>query len=180
MLQLLVPFIAGQLSRPWLLAFVQRHRRLLTFSDRSSIILVVYVAFSKAVIEGLWSKVPLSSLGVLVAIDAALLGFVLLVALGGSKLFGFSRRDEIAVMFCGAQKSLVSGVPMANVLFAGPIVGAPVRGGAGGQRRAGGNSRSRLTCDTALHPSRARSRLISCDRMSMAWWMPASPPMVAA
>jgi solute carrier family 10 (sodium/bile acid cotransporter), member 7 len=34
-----------------------------------------------------------------------------------------SRADEVAVVFCGAQKSLVTGVPMANALFAGSAMG---------------------------------------------------------
>jgi sodium/bile acid cotransporter 7 len=121
--QLLLPFVAGQLLRPWLLEFAQRHKPLLTITDRSSIIFVVYVAFSRAVIDGLWSKVPLTDLAVLVAVNGALLGVVLLATTLGSRLFGFSRRDEVAITFCGSQKSLVSGVPIANVLFAGPIVG---------------------------------------------------------
>jgi sodium/bile acid cotransporter 7 len=123
LLQLLVPFVAGQLLRPWLKDFAQHHRPLLTITDRSSIIFVVYVAFSKAVIDGLWSKVPLRDLAVVLGLDGLLLAVVLLVATFGSKLFGFSRRDEVAIAFCGSQKSLVSGVPIANVLFPGPIVG---------------------------------------------------------
>jgi hypothetical protein len=31
--------------------------------------------------------------------------------------------DEIAIVFCGSKKSLVGGIPMANVLFAGPALG---------------------------------------------------------
>src|SRR5262249_11788840 len=31
---------------------------------------------------------------------------------------GFSREDRITILFCGSKKSLASGVPMANVLFA--------------------------------------------------------------
>jgi sodium/bile acid cotransporter 7 len=36
-----------------------------------------------------------------------------------SRLAGFSRADEIAIVFCGSKKSLASGLPMATVLFAG-------------------------------------------------------------
>jgi solute carrier family 10 (sodium/bile acid cotransporter), member 7 len=43
-----------------------------------------------------------------------------------ARMLGFSVEDEIAILFCGAQKSLVSGVPMARVLFAGPAMGAAV------------------------------------------------------
>jgi sodium/bile acid cotransporter 7 len=36
---------------------------------------------------------------------------------------GFSRADEIAIVFCGSKKSLASGLPMATVLFAGQSAG---------------------------------------------------------
>jgi sodium/bile acid cotransporter 7 len=40
-------------------------------------------------------------------------------AIGGfaARRFGLSREDEIAIVFCGSKKSLVTGIPMANVLF---------------------------------------------------------------
>lgn len=41
-LQLLVPFVAGQLARRWIGGFVTRHKRILGLVDRGSILLVVY------------------------------------------------------------------------------------------------------------------------------------------
>ena len=38
-----------------------------------------------------------------------------------SRWLGFSRADEITIVFCGSKKSLASGLPMANVLFAGHV-----------------------------------------------------------
>jgi sodium/bile acid cotransporter 7 len=40
-----------------------------------------------------------------------------------SRVLGFSREDEIAIVFCGSKKTLASGVPMAQILFAGQAVG---------------------------------------------------------
>ena len=40
-----------------------------------------------------------------------------------SRRLGFSRADEITIVFCGSKKSLASGLPMASVLFAGSSVG---------------------------------------------------------
>jgi sodium/bile acid cotransporter 7 len=45
---------------------------------------------------------------------------------GLSRLFGFSKEDEITTVFCGSKKSLASGVPMANVLFPPQVVGGIV------------------------------------------------------
>ncbi|MGH8814465.1 MAG: bile acid:sodium symporter, partial [Advenella sp.] len=40
------------------------------------------------------------------------------------RLMGFSLEDRITLVFCGSKKSLASGLPMAQVLFAGQAVGA--------------------------------------------------------
>jgi sodium/bile acid cotransporter 7 len=124
--QLLAPFVAGQLLRPWLFAWADRHKRLTTLSDRGSILLAVYTSFSAAVVQGLWRQLPLASLAVLVILLAVLLAIVLAATTWGARTLGFSREDEIAIVFCGSKKSLATGVPMANVLFAGGAVGMTV------------------------------------------------------
>ena len=123
LLQLLLPFVTGHLLQPWIGGFVTKHKKVLGIVDRGSILLVVYTAFSAAVIEHLWNTVPMSSLlGLLVSCMV-----ILAVALLGSRLIsrrlGFPVQDEITIVFCGSKKSLVSGVPMAKVLFAGAHLG---------------------------------------------------------
>ncbi len=49
--QLLLPFVAGQLLRPWLANTVARHTVLNKAVDRGPILLVVYTAFSIGVVE---------------------------------------------------------------------------------------------------------------------------------
>jgi sodium/bile acid cotransporter 7 len=39
----------------------------------------------------------------------------------GSRQLGFSRADEITIVFCGSKKSLVNGIPIATLLFAGHV-----------------------------------------------------------
>lgn len=125
-LQLLVPFAAGQVLRPVIGEWAQRNRKILAVTDRSSILLVVYTAFSEAVVQGIWHQLPPARFATLVIIDGVILTLVLLATTYGSRAFGFSRRDEVAIVFCGSKKTLASGVPMANVLFAGPTVGMTV------------------------------------------------------
>ncbi|KGI78256.1 bile acid:sodium symporter family protein [Oleiagrimonas soli] len=125
-MQLLVPFVAGQATQRWIGGQVQRHKTLVGLVDRGSILLVVYTAFSAAVLEGLWRSTPLSVLGGLVVVDAVLLALVLLTTRYGSRALGFSREDEITIVFCGSKKSLASGIPMARVLFAAPTLGTIV------------------------------------------------------
>ena len=125
-LQLLLPFAVGHALRPWIGPWAARNKTLLSYTDRSSILLVVYTAFSGAVVEGIWRTVPLHDLGTLVIVDAVLLVAVLLITTFGSRLLGFNKEDEVTIVFCGSKKTLASGIPMANVLFAGPTVGMVV------------------------------------------------------
>jgi sodium/bile acid cotransporter 7 len=123
LLQLLVPFVAGHLLQPWVGPYISRHKGLVGYVDRGSILMVVYTAFSAAVIEGLWSKLPLWELGLIVALGLVLLGLALAATWGLGAALGFARADSIVLLFCGSKKSLASGVPMAGVLFAPAQVG---------------------------------------------------------
>lgn len=122
-LQLLVPFVAGQLARRWIGAWVGRNKDWLKYVDQSSILLVVYTAFSAAVIEGLWQTVPLPTLAALVLACCVLLALALLFTHLLGKWLGFSVEDRITILFCGSKKSLATGVPMAQVLFASSTIG---------------------------------------------------------
>lgn len=124
--QLLLPFVAGQLARPLLLAWITRHARLIGYTDRGSILLVVYGAFSAAVVEGLWNTVSALELVYLFLVCAVLLAIMLAVTVGLARIGRLSRSDEIAVVFCGSKKSLASGVPMAGVMFPPAAVGMMV------------------------------------------------------
>ncbi|WRZ95862.1 bile acid:sodium symporter [Streptomyces sp. NBC_01007] len=116
-LQLLVPFMAGQLLRPWIGAFITRHKKVLGYVDRGSILLVVYTAFSEGVVRGIWQQVSAVRLAGLLVVEALLLGVMLVLTWYGAKALGFGREDRIAIQFAGSKKSLASGLPMAGVLF---------------------------------------------------------------
>ncbi|VVD89327.1 bile acid:sodium symporter [Pandoraea communis] len=126
MLQLLVPFIAGQLSRRAIGKWVERNRALLKIVDQGSILLVVYTAFSEAVNTGLWHQIPPLALLGLLGCCAVILAIMLAVTTYSARWLGFSREDEITIVFCGSKKSLASGIPMAKVLFATGPLGAIV------------------------------------------------------
>jgi sodium/bile acid cotransporter 7 len=125
-LQLLVPFLVGHLLQKWIKGWVTRNKRLLSFTDRGSVLLTVYTAFSHAVIAGIWKQLPPSQLGVVFVVDAVLLAAILLTTTYVSRASGFSREDEVTIVFCGSKKTLISGIPMANILFAGSAVGLAV------------------------------------------------------
>jgi len=122
-LQLLAPFIAGHLARPLLVRFLHRHKSLVNLVDRGSILLVVYTAFSAAIVEGLWTRLSIGDLVVVAVLGAIVLALALTATTFGARRLGFNRTDEIAIVFCGSKKSLASGVPIAGVLFPAASVG---------------------------------------------------------
>jgi solute carrier family 10 (sodium/bile acid cotransporter), member 7 len=125
-LQLLLPFVVGHLLRPLLADWASRRKALITWSDRLTILLSVYSAFSAAVIAGIWSQVPITTLLVLAAVCATLLTLAMLFTTTGARLAGFATPDWRTAQYCGSFKSLVSGVPMARVLFPSAEIGAMI------------------------------------------------------
>lgn len=121
--QLLLPFAAGHLLRPLIGGFIDRNRRILTPVDRSSILLVVYTAFSAAVVQGIWQRTSVIDLGAILILAAVLLALVMGLNLIVARRLQLARGDEIVLLFCGSKKSLVSGVPMAAALFPAAQIG---------------------------------------------------------
>jgi solute carrier family 10 (sodium/bile acid cotransporter), member 7 len=119
-MQLLVPFVAGQLLRPWIGGHLTRHPFALKSVDYGSVLILVYAAFSH-VVDGIWHQIDAGDLLKVALVDIALLASVMTILTFGSRQFGFSRADEIAIVFCGSKKSLVNGVPIATLLFAGHV-----------------------------------------------------------
>lgn len=117
--QLFVPFVAGQLVRPLIGRWVTKYNSRLRIFDRSSILLIVYVAFSEGVNAHVWATLDAPALIGLLGVCVALLALVIASTVAVGRLLHFDRADRIALMFCGSKKSLASGLPMATVLFAG-------------------------------------------------------------
>ena len=122
-MHLLLPFVAGHLLRPWVGGFVDRHKALVSRVDRGAILLIVYTAFSAAVVEGLWQRLSLLTILGLLLLCLVLLGIVLMISWRAGSAMGLSREDRIVLLFCGSKKSLASGVPMAGALFPASQVG---------------------------------------------------------
>src|SRR3984885_4319096 len=126
LLQLFVPFVGGQLLRPWIGGWLERNGKIVGIVDQGSILLIVYSAFSAAVAEGLWHKVPPSALAGLLAADSVVLAAALVVTGIISKWLGFERADRVTIIFCGSKKSLSQGIPMAKIIFSSHAVGPAV------------------------------------------------------
>ncbi|WP_424809688.1 bile acid:sodium symporter family protein [Rhodococcus sp. 27YEA15] len=120
--QLLVPFGVGQLLRPLVSGWLERHARPTKLVDRGSILLVVYSAFSEGMNEKIWTAVEPLQIVSLALVCAGLLAIVLGLTTLIGKMMHLPVEDRIVVLFCGSKKSLASGLPMAAVLFSGSQV----------------------------------------------------------
>ena len=120
---LLLPFALGQAAQRWFKPWVDRHKSLATWMDRISIAIAVYVAFSGAVVAGIWSVVRGDELAWL----AVALSVMLVAGFGGSWLLGgimrLPRGDRITMLFSGGQKSIAIGAPLAATIFPPAIAG---------------------------------------------------------
>ena len=120
---LLLPFALGQMMQRWCKPFVERHKSAATWMDRISIAIAVYVAFSGAVVAGIWSIVRGDELAWL----AVALAIMLIAGFGGSWALGgamkLPRGDRITMLFSGGQKSIAIGAPLAATIFSPAIAG---------------------------------------------------------
>ena len=123
---MLLPFLAGQILKRWLDGWMQRHRLMVGLVDRAAVLLIVYGLISAATLSGLWARTPAANLLVVALIDGALLAGMLALTGAVARRFGLPREDEIAIVFCGSKKSLVTGITMANALFSGASLGLVV------------------------------------------------------
>ena len=120
---LLVPFVIGQALQCWLDQWVKDHRTVVSWMDRSSIAIAVYVAFSGAVAQRFWTQVDAAGWVALVLGCALLLAFGHVVPWLLGKALGLSRPDRITMLFAASQKSIAMGAPLATVLFSPAAAG---------------------------------------------------------
>ena len=116
-LLLLLPFALGQIARGRLGDWAEANRAWIGRLDRATIAIAVYVAFSAAVNEGLWSRLTGDALAMLSLVVVLMLAAAFGTAWGLGRLLGLPRADRISLLFAGAHKSLATGAPMARILF---------------------------------------------------------------
>ena len=120
---LVLPFAIGQLVQTRTTRFIARHKPKIVWMDRLVIAIAVYVAFSGAVTQGIWTKVGGADWAAIVTLVAGMLA----LAHGGAwltgRVLGLQRPDRVSFLFAGAQKSAAIGVPLAAVLFPPNVAG---------------------------------------------------------
>lgn len=66
--------------------------------------MVVYGAFSGAVVAGLWHQVSWKTLLILTIACSVLLTVIMLLALYLPRALGFNRADQVTVFFCSSKR----------------------------------------------------------------------------
>ncbi|ELH0895198.1 bile acid:sodium symporter [Vibrio fluvialis] len=121
---LLLPMIAGQIMRPYLVAWVDRHKVVVNKVDKYVILLIVYNAFCDSVVNGIWSEFSVGLLATSIIICTVILLVMVHLIQWGARRTKFTLPDEVAAVFCGTKKTLAAGIPMAKVIFgADPSLG---------------------------------------------------------
>ncbi|PFG38155.1 sodium/bile acid cotransporter 7 [Georgenia soli] len=124
LLQLLLPFVVGQLLQPLVGGWIRARRWLTVSVDRGTILVVVLGAVTAATAAGVWESVSWAMILALLVICAVLLAAMLGATWWGGRALGLDLPDRIALLMCGSKKSLATGLPMAAVLF--PVATAAV------------------------------------------------------
>ncbi|ARO13711.1 solute carrier family 10 (sodium/bile acid cotransporter), member 7 [Ketogulonicigenium robustum] len=120
--QILLPFVLGQLCRPFLAKPLNKYKLPTMIVDRGSILLIVYSAFSAGVVNGIWHKMPFAAFVALELLLIALLAVAMGLVIGAGRLAGMPKADLLSLFYVGSTKSLATGLPMAGILFAGQDV----------------------------------------------------------
>ncbi|MFE6237178.1 bile acid:sodium symporter family protein [Cellulosimicrobium sp. NPDC057862] len=123
LVQLLLPFVVGQLLQPWVGDWVRARRWLTLGVDRGTILVVVFGAVAAASSAGVWSSVSGWSIVALLVVSALVLAAMLALTWWGGAALRLSTEDRIALLMCGSKKSLATGLPMASVLFPVAVAG---------------------------------------------------------
>lgn len=123
-LTLLAPFVVGQLARPLIKSFLVDHKPIVSWIDRSVILLIVFTSFATSTAGGIWSRFSALEMTITLILVLILLGLAFGFTLIVAHRMNLSREDEVAAVFCGSTKSLANGAPIAQILFAGsPVLG---------------------------------------------------------
>ncbi|MGO7624466.1 bile acid:sodium symporter, partial [Rhizobium ruizarguesonis] len=74
----------GQILQPWIGDWIRAKKNILMPVDLGSILMVVYLAFSTALVEGLWHTFSIADISVVIVADMVLLAIVLVLTMKGA------------------------------------------------------------------------------------------------
>jgi len=115
-INMLAPIIVGNVLRIWLRRFAERHRKRLSATSSTLILLMLFLAFSRTAAEPSFTRYLTAFTWPIVYLAACHLVLVgLAIALG--YLFRMDRPDRVTLLYVAPQKTLALGVPLLSIFF---------------------------------------------------------------
>ena len=124
LLQLLLPFVLGQLVHRFIGKWLNEHRALTKATDNGTILAIVASSVCGATAGGLWQKISAEQVGLLLLQCLIVLAIMLTLTWNLGRWVSLERRDRIVLLMCGSKKSLATGLPMAAIIFPPATVAA--------------------------------------------------------
>lgn len=116
---ILLPLLFGQLIRPIFSGRIADWIDVLKRANNALILFVVYAAFSNSVVDGLWQSFSWATILQAFFLSAAFLLLLSSLVWTSSELSAKELPLRISAFYCGSQKTLAAGVPMAAIIFQG-------------------------------------------------------------
>lgn len=122
----LAPLVLGQLLRPFVRDWASKSKKLFKRLSNSFIVFIVYAAFCQSVQNGIWAEVGAPAVIGTLGLTILFLALFSSLVWFASPLASPLPQERIAVFFCGSQKTLAAGVPMASILFSNLPADSPL------------------------------------------------------
>jgi len=113
----LLPLVIGQIMRRFVRDWAARSKSLFKKTSNGAIVFIVYAAFCNSVENDIWSQVGFDNIISTILFSLLFLAVFSLLVWVISPLAARDHSERIAAFFCGSQKTLAAGVPMASVIF---------------------------------------------------------------
>lgn len=114
----LLPLAVGQILRIFVRDWAMKSKGLFKKISNGAIVFIVYAAFCNSVLNGIWGEINATTITLTFFLVIVFLALFSASVWFAAPLAAGNKAERIAAFFCGSQKTLAAGVPMASVIFA--------------------------------------------------------------
>ena len=117
---ILAPLALGQIARAHLTRFLSWLRSKSKAITTTIIFYILYSAFSNSRMRNAWADLETDALLSTIGLTVGLLAAIHWLVWRSSSWVRMDADSRVAAFFCGSQKTLASGIPLASSIFVGP------------------------------------------------------------
>lgn len=118
-LLIILPMLVGQLLHGFAKPILPKIKPYTKLLNSGIIHFIVFAAFANSMQSDTWGQFSVPVLLSLIMLSLVFLGLVSALVWWTSGFVGMPEESRIAAFFCGSQKTLAAGIPMAATIFAG-------------------------------------------------------------